>query len=98
MDYLSGKLSEEEKQHFEQMAAGSALLNDALEGLQKLSDQKKLQIYVDQLNKELHQHIQKSSKRLKRERIKEYPWIYLAIGLILLFSILGYLVIRMLQK
>jgi hypothetical protein len=98
MDYLSGKLSEPEKQHLEQMAAGNALLNDALEGLQRLSDHKKLQAYVEQLNKELHQHIQKKSKRLERRRIREYPWIYLAAVLILLFCILGYLIIRMLHQ
>jgi anti-sigma factor RsiW len=98
MDYLSGKLSEPEKQQVEQLAAGNALLHDALEGLQKLSDQKKLEAYVNQLNKELHQHIQKNSRRLERRRIKEYPWIYLAAGLVLLFCILGYLIIRMLHS
>ena len=97
MDYLSGKLSEPEKQRLEQLAAGNQLLQDALEGLQKMTDQKKLQAYVDQLNMELHQHIQKNTKRHKRREILQYPWIYLAAVLILLFCILGYIIIRMMH-
>ena len=95
MDYLSGKLSEQEKHEVEKMMNDNHFINDAMEGLENLPDKKKLQAYVDQLNQDLHNQIQKTKERRIQKRIREYPWIYLAIILILVLSIVGYVVIRM---
>jgi hypothetical protein len=95
MDYLSGKLSEQEKHDVEKMMNDNHFINDAMEGLDNLPDKKKLQVYVDQLNEDLHKQIQKAKERRIQKRIQEYPWIYLAIILILVLSIVGYVVIRM---
>ena len=95
MDYLSGKLSNSEKHEVEKIMSDSHFINDAIEGLQNVDDKNKLQAYVDQLNKELHQQLQKPRDRREEKKIQEYPWTYLAIILILGLSILGYIVIRM---
>ncbi|HMH33698.1 MAG TPA: hypothetical protein VK543_11740 [Puia sp.] len=95
MDYLSGKLSEREKHEVEKMMNDNHFISDAVEGLENLPDKKKLQAYVDQLNQDLHNQIQKTKERRIQKRIREYPWIYLAIILILVLSIVGYVVIRM---
>lgn len=95
MDYLSGKLSEKEKHELEQIAANNAFVHDAMEGLEKISNKRDLQAYVEQLNRELHEQIRKKSKRAESRRLKDYPWIWLALILILVFCILGWLVIRM---
>jgi anti-sigma factor RsiW len=97
MDYLSGKLSEQEKHEVERWMADNDFENEAMEGLQDIPAKKDLNLYVDQLNKELNQYIQQKKQRRERRKIKDYPWIYLAIFLILVLVILGYIVIRMME-
>lgn len=94
MDYLSGKLSGREKQEMDEWIANSEILKDAVEGLGKISDKSRLQVYVDQLNQQLHQHLEEQKSRRKRKRIIEYPWIYLTIIIILLICVLGYLIVH----
>ena len=94
VDYLDGKLSEEEKHEVEAMMSDSNFMNDAMEGLEKIKDKKNIQVYIEQLNKDLQKQLEKKKKRLQKRRLKEYPWIYLAIILILLLCIVGYFVIR----
>jgi len=94
MDYLNNKLSDTEKHEIEKLMAESSLINDAVEGLEHIKDKGKLQAYVDQLNKELHNHLQKKKLRREKKRLPEYSWIYFAIILILLLCIIAYMVIR----
>lgn len=98
MDYLAGKLSEKEKNEVERWMADNDFANEAMEGLQSLAAKKDLNIYVDQLNKELNQYIQHKKQRRERRKFQEQPWTYLAIFLILLLIILGYIVIKKLQQ
>lgn len=94
MDYLSGKLSDKEKHEVEQSMADSDFMNDAVEGLQEFSDKKDVQVYVDQLNKDLQKNLQKKKLRREKRRLKEYPWIYFAILLILLLCIAAWFVVH----
>jgi hypothetical protein len=94
MDYISGKLSGKEKHEIEKLIVDSQFLNDAVEGLGNIHDKHKLKEYIEQLNKGLQNHLQKKKMRREKRRIKEYPWIYFTIGLILLLCVIGYFVIR----
>ncbi|HTQ29183.1 MAG TPA: hypothetical protein VMI35_13690 [Puia sp.] len=94
MDYLSGKLSEPEKHEVEKLVAGSDFMQDALEGLKNIKDSRKLQAYVDQLQQSLQGQLTQNRRRREKHRIKEYPWIYFTIVLILVIAIVGYLIIR----
>jgi anti-sigma factor RsiW len=98
MDYLSGKLSQEEKHEVEKSMADSEFMNDAVEGLNHLSDAVKLQAHVEQLNKGLQKHLEKTKLRRKNRRLKENPWVYLAIILTLMLCIIAYVVIRQYLK
>jgi anti-sigma factor RsiW len=98
MDYLSGKLPEHEKHEVEVWMSENDFASEAVEGLQKFDSKKDLQSYVDQLNKELNSYIEKKKSRRERRRLKENPWLFLAIILLLIFVILGYLVIHQLMK
>src|ERR1700760_4388665 len=82
MDYLSGKLS------------GDELLNDAVEGLQKMRNKKDMQTYVDDLNASMQKSLQKKKNRRLRRRIKDDPWTYLAIVLVIVLCVLAFYVIR----
>jgi len=97
MDYLSGKLTEQEKHEVERWMVDNDFENEAMEGLQDITAKKDLSVYVDQLNKELNQYIQQKKQRRERRRLKDDPWIYLAIFLILVLVVMGYVVIKMIQ-
>ena len=72
--------------------------SEAIEGLQKFDGKKDLQLYVDQLNKELNAYLEKKKNRREKKRLKENPWLYLTLFLILVFIIIGYFVIHQLMK
>ena len=94
MDYLSGKLSGDALHELERSMAGDEFLNDAVEGLQQIGDKKDMQSYVDELNAAMQKSLQKKKQRRLRRRIKEEPWTYLAIILVIVLCVLGYIVIR----
>ena len=94
MDYLAGKLSEQEKHEVEMWMVDNDFENEALDGLQQMAgSNKKLEGYVDQLNKELHQYIIQKKNRREKRRINNPFWIYVAIVFILVIIILAYMVI-----
>jgi hypothetical protein len=93
MDYLSGKLSEQEKHEVEMWMVDNDFENEALEGLQQMGGNKKLEGYVDQLNKELHQYIRQKKDRREKRRINNSFWVYVSIAFILIIIILSYMVI-----
>lgn len=94
MNYLSGKLSAEEKHEVEKQMADSDFLNDAVEGLDEVKNKKELAFFVEQLNSELHKQLEKKKKRKLKRSLKEQPWLYLAIILLLLLSIISFIVIK----
>lgn len=99
MDYLNGKLSAEELHEVERSMADSEFLNDAVEGLQQISNKKNMQAYVDELNASMQKTLEKKKQRRLKRRLKEDPWGLLAVVLIIALCILAYIVIhRMLLK
>lgn len=93
MDYLSGKLTDQEKHEVEKWMVDNEFENEALEGLQQMAGNKKLEGYVDQLNKELHQYIKQKKDRREKRKLNTSFWVYTAIAFILLIIILAYMVI-----
>ena len=94
MDYLSGKLSAEEKHDFEKEMADSNFVNDAVEGLEEVKNKKELANFVDHLNNDLQKQLEKKKKRKQKLALKDQPWLYLAIILLLLLIIIGFIVIK----
>jgi hypothetical protein len=98
MDYISGKLSGKDKHEVEQWIVDNNFENEAIDGLQSVKDKKDLDAYVIQLNKELNQYLQQKKQRRDRKKIKEIPWSYLAIVIVLLLMIIAYFVIQKIPK
>lgn len=94
MDYLSGKLSAEEKHAVEKGMVDSDFMNDAVEGLENIENKKDIQVYVDELNASLQKSLQKKKQRRLKRRLREGPWGYVAILLIILLCIAAYLIVR----
>jgi hypothetical protein len=94
MDYLSGNLSGEPLHDLERSMADNAFLNDAVEGLQQVRSQKDLQVYVEELNAALQRSVAKKKERRMKRRLKENPWTYLVILLILGLCIIAWMMIK----
>lgn len=97
MDYISGKLSHSDRHLVEAWLQENEFESDALEGLEAFGNKEELQRYVNQLNKELKLYLQSKKQRREKKRIRENPWTYLAILLILAFLILAYVVLQLLN-
>jgi hypothetical protein len=93
--YLEGRLSADEQRDVELWLAEESMEGDAIEGLQALSVHETRKT-VDSLNyglkKEMH------NKKRRHKQIKDNPWSWLAIIVILLMCVLAYIVIYMVLK
>jgi anti-sigma factor RsiW len=98
MDYLSGKLSEQEKHEVEKWMADNDFSNEALEGLQEFKDRNNLQNYVDQLNKDLNSYLRIKKQRREKRKIKDTPWVYYTIVVLLILMVIAYIVIKKLTS
>ena len=98
MDYLAGKLSEEDKHAVEMQLAGNEFMNDALEGLENVKDKKDINVFVEQLNRDLHKKLlQKKKKKQKRKGLQQ-RWVFATIILILAIVIATWLMIMKYQQ
>ena len=97
MDYLSGKLPEQERHEVEKWMVDNEFANEAMEGLKDFSGKKDLQAYVEHLNKDLHKYLQQKKERRHKKQIKENLWVYVAIVFILVIVVVAYVVIKKLQ-
>ena len=71
-------------------------LSDASEGLDHVNDKKQLDSVLQQLNKQMHQHLKPKKVHKRRHYIGNLSWTYWAIILIFLLTIIGFIIVRML--
>ena len=95
IDYLQGNLSDEERQAVEQQMVEDDFANDAIEGLETLANKAQLATYVEDLNRQLQKNITAKKQRTAKRKLKDNPWIIIAIGLILAICVLGYYVLHL---
>lgn len=94
MDYLSSHLNKAGEHEVEKAMADDAFVNDAVEGLQQMQGKHNMQAYVDQLNDELHKAIAKNKKRRNKRQLKDSPYTYLAIIVLLLLLVLCFTMVK----
>jgi len=93
MDYLAGKLSEDEKHQVEMQLADNDFMNDAVEGLENVKDKKDIHFFVEQLNRDLHKKLQQKKNRKQKRKLLQQRWVYAAVILILALIIATWLMI-----
>jgi len=93
MDYLSDKLSAEERHEFESNLLNSELESDAVEGLEHFKNTKDPLAFAEQLNRNLQLQLQKKKSAKEKRRLKDNPWIYSTIILIILIILIAFFVI-----
>lgn len=94
MDYLSKQLSKQDTHDLEKMMAEDEFINDAVEGLEQFNNVSKLPVSVEQLNRELQKQIAKKKDRREKRKIKDQPWVYFTIILLLILTIVCYVIIK----
>lgn len=95
-DHLRSMMVEKELTHFrEQLPA--EFLSDASEGLNQLNDTKQLESVLRNLNQQMHRQLVHKKVHKRKRAIGDLSWGYWAIIIILLLSIVGYVVVRMLM-
>jgi flagellar biosynthesis/type III secretory pathway M-ring protein FliF/YscJ len=94
MDYLNEQLSKQESHDLEALMADDPFVSDAVEGLAEFSDKKSLDVYVDQLNRDLQKQLEKKKKRREKRKLPNQQWTFVAIVVLLLICIIAYFVIK----
>lgn len=93
MDYLAGKLSGTEKYEFEKNLLDSDLARDAVEGLNKFENKKNPIEIAEQINRRLHDQLAHKKSIKEKRRIKDLPWLYFTIILLIVIIITAFFVI-----
>lgn len=97
--YLNGKLSEQQKHEVEKELMKDEFNEDAMEGLQQFKDREQIRYMVEMLNRDLKKKTAKKKMRREKMNLKDQPWLYFSILIIILLIIISYIVIhRMLQN
>ena len=97
MDYIAGKLSSDEKHEVEKWMADSNFMNDAVEGLESIKNKGNISQLVEQLNHDLQKKLEQKKNRRRKRKLKDQPWIYYAIVIVLIAIILTWYIIHRLQ-
>ncbi len=92
--YLQGKLSEEKRHEVEKKLIQNEFDDDALEGLQEIKDKQQIQYMVEMLNRDLKKKTAKKKLRREKMKIKDQPWLYISILILILLIAICYIVIR----
>lgn len=93
MDYISGRLSEEGKHEVEKWMIDNPFFNEAVEGLQHAGGEGKVQLSVDQINRQLAKYLRQRKVRHNKLRLMVNGWAYVAVVIILILIVLGYFII-----
>lgn len=94
MDYISNSLSEEERYELEKALLDSEPENDAIEGLQQFTNPQDALKLAEELNRALQRQLQKKEAVKEKRRLKEAPWLYVAIALIIVVALIAFFIIR----
>jgi asparagine synthetase B (glutamine-hydrolysing) len=96
--YLQGKLPEEKKHEVEKQLLQNDFDNEAMEGLQEIKDKQQIQYMVEMLNRDLKKKTAKKKLRREKMKIKDQPWLYISILILILLIVLCYMIIQRMQN
>ena len=92
--YLQGKLSPEKRHEVEKKLLENEFAEDAVEGLKTIKDQQHINYMVEMLNRDLKKKLEKKKQRREKMRLKDQPWLYISIIIIILLVVIAYIMIR----
>lgn len=92
--YLQGKLAEDKKHEVEKILLQSEFDDEAVEGLQEFNDKEQINYMVEMLNRDLKKKTEKKKQLREKMKIKDQPWLYVTILILLLLIVFSYLLIH----
>jgi hypothetical protein len=96
--YLQDKLSDDKKHEIEKKLMDSEFDGDAMEGLQQFSNKRDINHVVEMLNRDLRKKTEKKRQRRQKLVLKNQPWLYFAVLILILLIVLSYIFLhRMMQ-
>jgi hypothetical protein len=98
LKYMQGDLSRDEQYKVEKQIAGSDFVSDAMDGLQSMKSPKSIEQYVDELNRQLQKQVATKKHRKEKRKLKDQPWIIIAVVVVIGLCILAYAVIKYYHK
>ncbi len=93
--HLRGIMQEAELKDFQKQLPAE-FLSDASEGLHHVNDTKQLESVLQKLNQQMHQHLQHKKTHKRNHHIGNLSWTYWTIIVVLLLTIVGFIIVRML--
>ncbi len=92
--YLQGKLTPAEQHELEKGMMEDHFNSDALDGLQDIKNKKNISLLLQKLSTDLKKKTNRK-KNLKEKMALKLPlWMIIAIILILLFAVIGFIVVH----
>lgn len=90
MDYINDRLSAEEKRLVEEMLVDNEFESDAFEGLKSMKNQQDIDVYVNQLHKDLKTYLVSKKNQRESRRLTLNSNTIIAIILILVLAVVAY--------
>jgi hypothetical protein len=94
LQYLQGRLPDEKKHELEKQLVDNEFAADALEGLTEIKDKQQIQYMVEALNRDLKKKLEKKKQRRAKLQLKQEPWLYIAIIIVIILAIISYIVVK----
>lgn len=91
LKYLKEELTKVEKHDLEKKAVDDAFESDALDGLQELNNQAKLELIVEGLNMDLKKRTTRKNQARDKMKLKTQWALYLSIIIFLIIIVLVYI-------
>lgn len=91
LKYLNNELDQVDKHELEKKAVDDPFESDALDGLQELNNQAKLELIVDSLNSDLKKRTSKKNMVRDKMRLKTQWTLYFSIIIFLIIIVMVYI-------
>ncbi len=94
LNYLNGKMNDAGAHEFEKVMNEDPFMSDAIEGLENVKDKEQLNALVHQMNTELTKQVKLKKLRKEKRNFMQDQWIYLAVIIILILTVVAFIVIK----
>src|SRR4029078_9422863 len=91
--YVKNKLTAEKKHEVEKKMLENDFAEDAVEGLQGIKDKPQISYMVELRNRYMKKKLERKKQQREKMRIKDQPWLYISLIIIILLIVIAYIAI-----
>lgn len=95
MDYLEGKLNDQEKHEVESLLNDSAFVDDAMEGLSQMKDKQKIAAILLELDTQLKQKVKERKGKLSGRFVQFPLWLIITTITIIGMVVIAFIIYKM---